>query len=95
MSAPPEKRSPAGKAGLHDLPGWADRDLHNTGCAGKARIVGISPVDADRVRLWSWAPESVVLELGTFGRNSIPTLVARLLRGHPNAELFIARECRP
>jgi hypothetical protein len=86
-----QKRSPAGQAGLHDLPGTADRLESYSKATGRATIVGISPVDHERVRLWSWAPESTVLELGVFGRRAVPVIVGRLLRGHPQAELFIAR----
>ena len=57
----------------------------------RATLVGVSPAGADSVRLWSWAPESVVIDLGQFSRKAAPAMIAQLLRARLGAELFVHR----
>jgi hypothetical protein len=57
----------------------------------RATLVGVSPAGEDSVRLWSWAPESVVIDLGQFGRKAAPAIIAQMLRRRPGAELFVHR----
>lgn len=83
-----QKRRPARGGADLCLAAWDRQHTYNE-TPGKATIVGVSPAGHDRVRVWSWAPDSIVLPLGTYSRSSLPTCLTALLRGRPRAELFI------
>ena len=94
MARPERKRRPArGGADLRWRAG--DQQRHYTQTAGRATVLGVSPADNGQVAVWSWAPDSVVLDLGTFPKGSLASCLRALLQDRPRAEVFIPREIRP
>ena len=61
-----EAKRPAHRPGADLCLAAGDRQPNYTEAGSKATLVGVSPAGGDNVRVWTWAPESIVLPIGTF-----------------------------